>query len=161
MPDCCAIRPSQRPCSQEPEKVKIKAPEHAKKNHAWPFWKKLEVICSVALCAFAAYANWAAFAVSFALGAGYQAVKMACKIHQAGKGEQRPGCGQGFGELLAQLPLLSPEIVLATAYVAWRHLMHDPKGFVPFVGFFVGMGAANYAATYLRDKRDLAPLKRV
>lgn len=151
MPDCCAIRTSQPLCAKAPEKAKIQATEEVKKNKALPFWKKLELICTVALCAFAAYANWATFAVSFAVGASYQAIKMACKIHQAGKGEQRPGCGQGFGELLAQLPLLSPEIVLATSYVAWRHLMHDPKGFVPFVGFFVGMGAANYAATYLRN----------
>lgn len=115
-----------------------------------PFWKKLEVVCSVALCAFAAYANCALFAASFAVGSCYQSFKMACKIQQAGKGEQRPGCGQGFGELLAQLPLLSPEIVLATSYVAWRHLMHDPKGFVPFVGFFVGMGAAHHGVTYLK-----------
>lgn len=147
MPDCCAMRAPKPPCCQEPVKV-----EHvkAKQTSTTPFWKKLEVICTIALCAFAAYANWAVFALSLGVGIAYQAFKMACKVHQKGKGEQRPGCGQGFGELLAQLPLLSPEIVLATSYVAWRHLRHDPRGFVPFVGFFVGMGAAHHAVTYLK-----------
>lgn len=159
MPDCCAIRTSTPPCCQVPEKAKVKAPE-VKKSNAQPLWKKLEVICAVALSAFAAYANWAIFAISFGIGAAYQVIKMACKINQAGKGEQRPGCGQGFGELLAQIPLISPEIVLATSYVAWRHLMHDPKGFVPFVGFFIGMGAAHRAVTYMREQKTPLSLKR-
>ena len=75
----------------------------------------------------------------------YQVLKMAFKIEQKGLALQRPGCGQGFGELFSQLSLLSPEVILATSYVAWRHLMHDPQGFIPFIGFFVGMGLVHHA----------------
>jgi hypothetical protein len=112
--------------------------------------KALERVCAIALCAFAAYMSWTLFLGSIAVGVAYQGVKIVLKVNQKGLGDQRPGCGQGFGELISQLRLLPPEVVLATSYVAWRHLVHDPRGFAPFVGFFVGMGLAHHTYNYVQ-----------
>lgn len=143
MTPCCCAKPSEPCCQPQVEKSEKSKP-------SWDLTKKLEIIAAVALCAIAAYVNFMMFSVSMLLGVTYQVLKMALNINQKGLGVQRPGCGQGFGELISQLRLLPTEIVLATSYVAWRHLVHDPAGFVPFVGFFVGMGIAHHAVTYFR-----------
>lgn len=146
MSSCC--------CAPQPVPKPVILPPVQKKEFAWkelPWLKALKLVCTVALCVFAAYFNLTAFALSALAGAAYQIIKIAFKINQEGSEAQRPGCGQGFGELIASVKLLSPEIILATAYVAWRHLAHDPQGFVPFVGFFVGMGIAYHAISYVRS----------
>lgn len=144
MTPCCCPRPPE-PCCMPP------APP--KPVSSWTLAKKIEIIAAIALCAIAAYVNFLMFTTFMLLGATYQILKMALKIDQEGLGVQRPGCGQGFGELISQLRLLPTEIVLATSYVAWRHLVHDPQGFVPFVGFFVGMGLAHHSVIYLRGRK--------
>lgn len=138
------------PCCCIPTHTPSKSPSLPVKVREIFSVKNLERVSAVALCIFAAYMNFTCFVASLLAGALYQVIKMAYQIKQNKLGEQRPGCGQGFGELISQLKLLSPEIVLATAYVAWRHLVHDPKGFVPFVGFFVGMGLAYRAVCYIQ-----------
>ncbi len=142
---CCIPKPL--PCCEP-----IKAATPVAKAKSLPLSKKLERIAAIALSSFALYCNWSLFAASTAVGAIYQVVKIASKVNQEGQGTQRPGCGQGFGELISQLKLLSPEVVLATSYVAWRHLMHDPQGFVPFVGFFIGMGMVHHAHAYISKR---------
>lgn len=140
MPSSCSFSPITSCCKTVP------------KNAPWPLSKKLEIICAVALGAFAAYTNWTLFAISLAVGGCYQAIKIAFRIHQGGHDAHRPGCGQGFGEVFSQMHLLSPEVVLATSFVTWRHIAHDAPGFVPLVGFFIGMGLVHHAASTLKKE---------
>src|ERR1700722_7134991 len=108
MPKCSLVLP---PCCQ--------GQIHSHASHGKvPLTKKLEIICAVSLAAFAFYHRFALFISSALIGASYQAIKIACNINQKKQETQRPACGQGFGELISQLSLLSPEIIFATSYVA-------------------------------------------
>jgi hypothetical protein len=115
--------------------------------------KKFEMICTVALGALAASAHWNCFLGSLVLGAAYQIYKLSSRPSVIEQGVNRPGCGQGFAELFAGVRLTACESIAVTAYVLWRHIMHDPKGFTPFIGFFVGVRIAEFSWLELQKIR--------
>lgn len=89
------------------------------------------------------------FAVAFAVGAVYEIVLRASGQGSDGPGVNRPGCGQGNGELFAGRKLLKAEVVIVTAALFYEHLEHHPEFFVPFLALWLGVRSVVHLTPYV------------
>lgn len=114
-----------------------------------PTMKKLEIICSICFAAIGAYMAPIPFAVAFTVGVVYEIVLKTSGQENDGPGINRPGCGQGNGELFAGRKLLKPEVVIVTAALFYEHLEHHPEFFVPFLAFWLGVRSVVHLTPYV------------
>lgn len=123
----------------------------------------IDRISRIALAAFALYLSPMTFVAScsigFATGLSYGLYRHIKNQEPLPEGTGRPVCAQGYIDFLSGIrfsPLIGN---LATAGFIAAHLRHDPGFYVPFSGFFIGLGTGNdlsHLAHRLVKKLNLA-----
>lgn len=104
--------------------------------------KNVDLICRIALAAFAAYIEWPLFSLSVSagilLGAGYAITRYIQHQPMFPNGESKPVCAQGYMDFLSGMRFPPTMSSLATTAFIAAHMRHDPQFFIPFCGLFIG-----------------------
>ena len=104
--------------------------------------KTVDLICRLALGAFAAIIAPVSFGISLGLGLLFGSVYAITRIKQNlpmfPEGESKPVCAQGYMDFLSGMRFPPLVGTLATAAFIAAHTRHDPVFYVPFCGLFIG-----------------------
>lgn len=119
-------------------------------------WQKtVDVICRIAIGAFAALYAPLPFLVSLSIGiaggASYAGTRLYQKKTMFPDGESKPVCAQGYMDFLSGMrfpPLIG---TLATATFIAAHTRHDPLFYAPFCGLFIGFWLGRDGVRYGKD----------
>lgn len=117
--------------------------------------KTVDLICRVALGAFAVIIAPLSFAVSFGIGLLTGSVYAITRIKQSlpmfPEGESKPVCAQGYMDFLSGMKFPPLAGTLATTAFIAAHTRHDPAFYVPFCGLFIGFWTGREIAIHLSN----------
>ena len=100
--------------------------------------KPLELVIEVAFVIFAAMKAPIALAISLGVGIAYQVALIVLGVDIPQNSGNSVSCGQSNGEQYMGRGLLPYEVVIITAVYFFDHIRHEPKFYVPILGFYVG-----------------------
>jgi hypothetical protein len=115
--------------------------------------KTVDLICRLALGAFAALTAPISFGISLGVGLLIGSVYAITRIQQNlpmfPDGESKPVCAQGYMDFLSGMKFPPLVGTLATTAFIAAHTRHDPAFYVPFCGLFIGFWTGRELAIHL------------